>query len=53
MHDKRMVLWSAFDRKYFGDGDFVVDRRAKTVNSFCWDGNQTTIGKNLDGKTQC
>jgi hypothetical protein len=48
-----MVLWSAFDHKYFGDCDFVVDRRAETVNSFCWDGNQTTIGKSLYGKTQC
>ena len=53
MHDKRMVLWSAFDNKYFSDCGFVVDRRAETVNSFCRNGNETTIGKSLYGKTQC
>jgi len=51
MHDERMVLWSAFDNKYFGNCVFVVDRRAETVNSFCWNGDETTFGKSLYGKT--
>ena len=53
MHDEWMVLWSALDYEYLGDGNFVVDRSTESVNGFCWDGNETTIGKSLHGNVHC
>ena len=53
MHDEWMIVRSALDYKYLGEGNFVVDRSAETINSFCWDGNETASGKSLHGEVHC
>jgi hypothetical protein len=53
MNDEWMVLWSAFNFEYLGDGNFVVDRSTKSINGFRWDGNETAVGKSLHGKVHC
>ena len=53
MHDEWMIVRSTLDHKNLGDGNFVVDCSAESINSFCWNGNESASGKSLYSKTQC